>query len=74
MISLKASGGSKETKLDYTFRRLGLDRKYIDLASADQGQVFYLGCFFFSCFFALLWRMFLKLKENMKVKDIRKEM
>lgn len=55
MISVKASGGSKETKLDYTFRRLGLDRKYIDLASADQGQVFffYLGCFLFSCFFAL---------------------
>lgn len=47
MISVKASGGSKETKLDYTFRRLGLDRKYIDLASADQGQVFYLGFFFF---------------------------
>lgn len=54
MISVKASGGSKETKLDYTFRRLGLDRKYIDLASADQGQVFYLGFFFFSRFFALL--------------------
>lgn len=55
MISVKASGGSKETKLDYTFRSLGLDRKYIDLASADQGQVFYLGFFFFfSRFFALL--------------------
>lgn len=53
MISVKASGGSKETKLDYTFRSLGLDRKYIDLASADQGQVFYLGFFFFFSFLCL---------------------
>lgn len=65
MISVKASGGSKETKLDYTFRRLGLDRKYIDLASADQGQVFIQGIFSFLVSLLSFEGCFLK--ENMKV-------
>lgn len=44
---MKASGGSKDTKLDYTFSRLGLDRKYIDSASAEWGR------FLFKVFFLL---------------------
>lgn len=59
MILVKAAGESKKI-LDYIFRKLGLDEKYVDLASANRAQVFIQGLFFFlffSCFFASLWNI-----------------
>lgn len=57
-------------KLDCSFRRLGFDRKYIDLTSAD-GDTFYSGTFssFLICLEGDL-NVFLRLKEDMKGKDI----
>lgn len=56
MILVKAAGESKKI-LDYIFRKLGLDEKYVDLASANRAQVFIQSLFFFlffSCVFASL--------------------
>lgn len=46
MILVKAARESKK-KLDYTCKKLGLDKKHIDLALSNRGYIFIQSFFFF---------------------------